>query len=133
MSLFDPTRPLTMAKFKTVLGHTLTVGTALKITDAPAAPGEIDLVMAERLHASGLAVYTDDFRPTPVEASAPISTPVPEVDLGEGDGSIPADLQTTNAGLREIAEREGVDVESDDNKAELQRKIMAARALAAGG
>lgn len=141
MSKFDPDRPLTMAKFKTVFGHHLPVGTALAIVKEPAAAGEIDLVMAERLFASGLAVYSDEYLPTPVEtkeAEAARLMAKADADAAAATDGTPSasaapsvvqdDLQTTNSELREIAAKEGVAVESDDNKAELQRKIMEARA-----
>ena len=46
-------------------------------------------------------------------------------------GEIPADLQVTKARLLEIAAEEEVAVESDDNKPDLQAKIIAARAAKA--
>lgn len=67
MSDFDPTRRLTMAKFKTVDGFPLTAGTPLVIVEEPRANGEVTELMARRLHAKGNAVYAEDFRPTPVE------------------------------------------------------------------
>lgn len=67
MSDFDPTRPLIMAKFKTVDGFGVTPGTPLVIVADPRATGEVTEAMAKRLHAKGTAVYADDFRPTPVE------------------------------------------------------------------
>lgn len=148
MSL-DQTRPLVMATFKTVLGHGLGVGAPLIIADEPSAPGEIDLALAVRLFAAGLAGYADEVRPTPVE------TPGQELgrlaasavsDAGDGPVVGTDDLKVwqqddiklarkagqpvNRADLLAIAAREGVSVEGDDNKADLISKIMAHRAQA---
>lgn len=162
MSDFDPARKLVMAKFKTVLGHSLPAGTPLAIAAEPAARGEVDEAMARRLHAGGIAIYADDFRPTPVESAeqartreaAEIVERAEAADDDSGEGltldEIPADLiawqaddegtgkkagaTVTKSDLLVIAERENVAVETDDNKADLQRKIVLNRAaLAANG
>lgn len=67
MSQFDPKKSLVMAVFKTVLGHDLQPGTRLTIVTKPDAAGEVDTALANRLWASGIAVYDDAFSPTPVE------------------------------------------------------------------
>lgn len=149
---FDPRRPIVMATFKTVLGHNLPVGTPLTIVEEPTASGEIDEAMARRLFASGNAVYREDARPTPVETpeaeKARLAAEALRDAVGtEGEGQLTPqeDLVTwqvddaelkakagdrvTNDHLRAIAGRENVVVEGDDNKADLQRKIMEGRAL----
>lgn len=94
MSDFDPTRPLTMAKFKTVDGFGVPVGTPLVIVDEPRALGEVTEASARRLHAKGNAVYADDFRPTPVETEEQAKAREASIALAdaglpviEGDGS----------------------------------------------
>lgn len=141
MSDFDPARKLVMAKFKTVLGHSLPAGAELTIAAEPSARGEVDEALARRLHAGRIAVYAEDFRPTPVESKEAEAarllaggTASPDFTEGaiEGDQiEVQDDLRVSNKDLRAIAEREGVAVESDDNKADLQRKIMEARAARA--
>lgn len=142
MSDFDPTRKLTMARFKTVHGHNLNAGAALTIVAEPAGAGEVDEAMARRLHKSGIAVYADDFRPTPVETveqeaarliGGETASPDTAESAIEGDQiEVQEDLRTTNDRLRQIAADEGVALESDDNKADMQFKIMQARAARAG-
>lgn len=161
MSDFDPDRRLVMQAFKTVLGHSLPVGTPLAIVQEPSAPGEVDQAMAKRLWAGRNAVYAEDYRPTPVETPQQEATrmavqAVEERAAAEDDGEpaetpVTDDLQVwpvddgetgkkkgdrvTKDDLLIIAAREDVAVESDDNKPDLQRKIVearAARALAAG-
>lgn len=158
MSDFDAATPLVMATFKTVHGFNLNRGTRLHIVDEPSVAGEVTEAMARRLFKSRIAVPADAFRPTPVEtseqeaarivseASAPLADPVsPE----NADLTIPADLsvwqeddaetgakagdRVTNDHLRTIAAREAIDVESDDNKGDLQRKIVLGRAAHATG
>lgn len=144
MSDFDPARRLVMAKFKTVLGHSLPAGTPLAIVEEPKVSGEVDEAMARRLFNGRLAVYADDFQPTPVEtpeqekariAAETVQRNEAAVVAAEAAGDeppaleVPEDLNVTNAKLREIAAEEGVAVESDDNKADLQTKILAARAV----
>lgn len=141
MSDFDPARKLTMARFKTVHGHGLQAGTALAIVEEPAAAGEVDEAMARRLWNAGIAVYAEDFRPTPVETKEQEAarltageTASPDTDESaiEGDQiEVQSDLRVSNSALRKIAEDEGIAVESDDNKADLQRKIMEGRAAKA--
>lgn len=141
MSKFDPARKLVIAKFKTVLGHSLTAGTPLTIADEPSARGEVDEALARRLHAGGIAVYAEDFHPTPIEskeaeAARLLDGGTASPDLTEGKIDEPQievqdDLTVSNKDLRAIAEREGIAVESDDNKADLQRKIMEGRAARA--
>lgn len=137
MSNFDPTRALVMAKFKTVNGHSLPAGTPLTIVAEPEGRAQIDEAMAKRLFAGGIAIYADDFRPTPVESkeaeAARLLADAPADAEGAPDDDlvIPADLAVSNAKLRDIAAEEGVAVESDDNKADLQRKIIQARAARA--
>lgn len=136
MSEFDPARSLIIAKFKTVGGHPLPVGTALSITAAPEKPGEIDAAMARRLFASGIAVYAEDYHPTPIESveaeAARIIAEAADLDEAAGDQiEIQDDLRVSNPALRQIAADEGVAVEGDDNKADLQRKIMEGRAARA--
>jgi hypothetical protein len=141
---FDPKRRLVMATFKTVLGHNLPAGTALTITDEPSARGEVDEALARRLYASSNAVYAEDHRPTPVETpeqekarlarealrdGGPADELTPTDDLVvHPDGHPKAGKKVTKDDLLEIAGREGVTVETDDNKPDLQRKIMEARA-----
>lgn len=136
MSDFDPARRLTIARFKTVGGHPLPVGTALTIVAEPAKPGEVDEALARRLFASGIAVYAEDYRPTPVETTeaqaARIITEAADLDEAAGDQiEVQADLRVSNSALRQIAADEGVAVEGDDNKSDLQRKIMEGRAARA--
>lgn len=141
MSDFDPARKLVMAKFKTVLGHNLNRGAALTIVKEPAAPGEVDEALARRLFNGGQATYADDFRPTPVESKEAEAarllggqTASPDLTETEIEGDqieVQDDLRVNNTKLRQIAADEGVAVESDDNKADLQRKIMEARAARA--
>lgn len=141
MSDFDPARKLTMARFKTVLGHGLQAGTPLAIVKEPTARGEVDEAMARRLHKSGIAVYAEDFRPTPVETkeqeaarltAGETATPDSTESAIEGDQiEVQDDLRVSNADLRKIAKDEGVELESDDNKADMQLKIMRARAARA--
>jgi hypothetical protein len=154
MSKLDYDRKLVMTKFKTVLGHNLTAGTPLVITDKPIEAGQIDRDMADRLFGGGLAVYAEDFHPTPVETAEQEAarllrggTASPDLTEGEIDPpqiEVQADLVTwqednptlgktagqkvTKDDLLAIAELEEDAVESDDNKADLQRKIMEARA-----
>jgi hypothetical protein len=138
MSDFDPARPLILTKFKTIHGFRPHVGQPLTIVDEPAKEGDVTEAMARRLHKSGIAVYAEDFRPTPVEtpeqeAARLVAERDSAIEEGEDAAdvplsSIPDDLNVTNSKLREIAAAEGVDVESDDNKSELQRKIVEHRA-----
>lgn len=161
MTDFDPNRPLTMAKFKTVDGFPVGAGTPLFIVEAPAKSGEVTEPMAKRLWAKGTAVYSDDFRPTPVEteeqakareAADVIAAATPEGDepglTDATDILAPDDLVTwqaddegtgkkagapvTRADLIVIAERESVTIESDDNKPAIIRKIVEHRAAQAG-
>lgn len=142
MSDFDPARKLIMAKFKTVHGHGLGVGTPLAVVSSPTARAEVDEAMARRLWKSGAAVYADDFRPTPVETkeqeaarliAGEAASPSSEESAIEGDQiEVQDDLRVTNDKLRQIAADEGVELESDDNKADMQIKIMRARAARAG-
>ena len=146
---FDPSRRLVMATFKTVLGHNLPAGTALAIVEEPSARGEVDEAMARRLFNGRNAVYAEDARPTPVE------TPEQEKarlaiealrDARDGDVVMPdllvwqaddaeakkkAGAKVTKDDLILIAKREGVLVETDDNKPYLIRKITERRAAAA--
>lgn len=141
MSKFDPARKLTMARFKTVNGHGLRAGTPLIIADEPSAPGEVEEAMARRLWNAGMAVYAEDFRPTPVESKEQEAarlvggeTASPDADESaiEGDQiEVQDDLRVSNSALRKIAEDEGVALESDDNKADMQFKIMQGRAARA--
>lgn len=149
---FDPRRPIVMATFKTVLGHNLPAGTPLTIVEEPTAKGEVDEAMARRLFASRNAVYREDARPTPVETpeaeKARLAAEALRDAAGtEGEGQLvpqedlvswqaddeelgtKAGDRVTNDHLRAIAARERVVVEGDDNKADLQRKIMEGRAL----
>lgn len=138
MSDFDPARTLIITQFKTVHGFRPHVGSPLAIVDEPSKEGEVTEAMARRLWKSGIAVYAEDFRPTPVatpEQEAAVIVAERDSAIEEGDDasdvplpSIPEDLNVTNAKLHEIAATEGVDVESDDNKASLQRKIIEHRA-----
>lgn len=138
MSEFDPARTLIMTKFKTVHGFRPHVGSPLEIVAEPSKEGEVTEAMARRLWKSGIAVYAEDFRPTPVatpeqEAAALVAERDAAIEDGQDAAdvplsSIPDDLNVTNAKLHEIAKDEGVDVESDDNKASLQRKIIEHRA-----
>lgn len=160
MSDLDPTRKLKMSRFKTVFGHSLNAGASLFIVDEPKASGEVDTAMARRLFKSGVAVYAEDFRPTPVETKeqeaarlSTSATPAEEANP-KGDSAeatlaleIPADLivwqnddeelgktagqKVTNEDLQVIAQRQGAVIESDDNKVELQRKIIEHRAALA--
>ncbi len=147
---FDPKRRLVMASFKTVLGHNLPAGTPLIIAEEPTALGEVDEGMARRLHASGVATYAEDARPTPVETpeqerarlaaealrDAPVGSDlglVPSDDLvtwqaDDKETGKKAGDRVTKVDLIAIAEREGVVIETDDNKPDLIRKIMAKRA-----
>jgi hypothetical protein len=152
---YDPKRRLVMASFKTVLGHNLPAGTPLTVVEEPKARGEIDLAMATRLHGGRIAVYAEDARPTPVETpeqernrlalealrDAPADDPdafVATDDLtvwqaDDAETGKKAGDKVTNDDLRAIAEREGALIESDDNKPDLQRKIMERRAAVALG
>src|SRR3546814_4517152 len=67
MSKFDPTRQLIMAVFKTVDGFNVPQGTPLFIVETPAKTGEVTEDMARLLWNRKIAVYNDDYRPTPVE------------------------------------------------------------------
>jgi hypothetical protein len=152
---FDPTRRLVMAKFKTVLGHGVTVGTPLRIVDEPSEPGEVDKVLAERLWASGLATYAEDRRPTRVETEEEQKIREANEALNLRDfgvvpdgeppvDAVPPDLLTwqtddeelgrkagdrvTMGDLRVIAGREEIAVAPGSNKPELIAQIIAARA-----
>lgn len=150
---FDPTRSLAMATFKTVLGHNLPAGHPLVIVDEPSAPGEVDEAMARRLFNAKVAGYHDELHATPVETpeqernrlalealrDAPAGDPdalVATDDLNvwpadDAETGKKAGDRVTNDDLRVIAGREGATVESDDNKADLQRKIIERRAALA--
>jgi hypothetical protein len=154
MNKFDPNRRLVMASAKTVLGHALPVGYPLAIVENPAGPGEVDLAMATRLHASKLAGYQDEVHATPVEtpeqernrlalerlrdaeAAAPDGedaevAPTDDLTVWQEDDAETGKkkgARVTKDDLLAIAEREGVVVESDDNKPDLTRKIMEGRA-----
>lgn len=152
---FDPKRRLVMATFKTVLGHNLPAGTTLTIVDEPKARGEVDEAMARRLHASKNAVYFEDATPTPVETPEQEKNRLAREALRDARDLPADDFQlvptddlvkwqaddtelgrkagdpVTNGDLRVIAAREGAVVETDDNKADLQRKIMERRAALA--
>lgn len=148
---FDPARRLVMATFKTVHGYGLNSGSPLTITAEPSARGEVDEALAFRLWKSGVAVYADDHRPTPVEAPAQEKVRLAAEalrDAGSGELSIPdltvweaddtetgkkAGAKVTKEDLLAVAAREGVTVETDDNKADLIRKITEARAAPLGG
>lgn len=153
MSL-DRNRRLVMATAKTVLGHALPVGHPITIVDEPAGPGEVDEAMATRLHASKLAGYQDELHATPVETpeqernrlalealrdargndghtDTNLFTPTDDLNTWPADDAetgAKAGDRVTNGHLRTIAAREGALVEGDDNKADLQRKIMERRA-----
>lgn len=148
MAKFDPARALTMASAKTVFGHSLKNGDPLVVTDSPSLRGEINQAMAQRLWASGLAVYTDDHRPTPVAPAAVDAAPSDAgVDALESSApaeiSVNADLVTwqsddfelgrmagdhvTNDDLRAIAKREGVPLRGDETKKQMQTWIMNTR------
>lgn len=149
---FDPKRRLVMASFKTVLGHNLPAGTPLAIVEEPSARGEVDEAMARRLFASGVAGYEDEVHATPVETPDQERNRLALERLREG-GDDPDSLaatddlviwqaddeetgkkagaKVTNDDLRVIAAREGAVVETDDNKADLTRKIMEVRAARA--
>lgn len=140
MSDFDPARKLIMAKFKTVHGHGLGIGTPLAVVASPSLRAEVDEAMARRLWKSGVAVYAEDFRPTPVETKeqeaarltaveAPAGEPETAIEVDHFE--VQDDLRVTNDKLRQIAADEGVELESDDNKADMQIKIMRARAARA--
>ena len=152
MTDFNAETPLIMATFKTVHGFNLNRGARLTIVDEPEAAGQVTEATARRLFASKVAVPADNFRPTPVEtpeqnaarvlADATDQSDGATVDLGNLE--IPEDLSVwqeddreagarkgdrgTNDHLRLIAGREGAAIESDDNKADLQRKIIEGRA-----
>lgn len=70
MSKFDPDKPLVMAKPQTIYIHRMATGDPLTIVDeeTPDERGAVTADLAERLWATGFAVYADDFRPTPVES-----------------------------------------------------------------
>lgn len=143
---FDPKRRLVMASFKTVLGHNLPAGTPLAIVDEPAAPGEVDEALARRLFASKLAGYDDEVYATPVETPEAERNRLALEALRDGgtDALATDDLlvwaaddaetgkkagqKVTKDDLLVIAAREGVVVETDDNKPDLQRKILERRA-----
>ena len=160
MSDFNAATPLVMATFKTVHGFRLNRGARLHIVDEPSVAGEVTEAMARRLFKSRIAVPADAFRPTPVEtpeqeaarivtesSAALTDAPAADQDAATLD-AIPADLTTwqdddretgakkgdrvTNDHLRIIAGREEVEVETDDNKTDLQRKIVKGRAARAG-
>ena len=80
MSKFDPDRKLVMAKFKTVLGHSLPAGTPLLLAAEPAAAGEIDEAMARRLQnvlaMKRLALSSDEFPWLEPQALAALPMPV---------------------------------------------------------
>jgi hypothetical protein len=147
---FDPKRRLVMATFKTVLGHSLPAGTTLTIVEEPSARGEVDEALARRLFNSKNAVYFEDARPTPVETpdqerarlarealrDSPADDVVATDDLSvwqedDAETGKKAGQKVTNDDLRVIAAREGAVVETDDNKGDLTRKIMEARAARA--
>lgn len=151
---FDPKRRLVMATAKTVLGHALPVGHPLTIVEEPSAAGEVDEAMAKRLQASKLAGYLDELHATPVETPEQERnrlaleavresrrpgvaedevvelTPTPDL-LVNPAGHPNAGKKVTKDDLIEIAGKEGVVIETDDNKPDLVRKIMEARALRA--
>lgn len=153
MSL-DRNRRLVMASAKTVLGHALPVGHPITIVDEPSAPGEVDDALAVRLHASKLAGYQDELHATPVETpeqernrlalealrdargndghtDTDLFVPTDDLNTWPADDAetgAKAGDRVTNGHLRTIAAREGAVVEGDDNKADLQRKIMERRA-----
>lgn len=140
----DLNRPLVMAAAKTVLGHALPVGHPITVTDEPSAPGEVDEAMATRLHASKIAGYRDELHATPVETpeqernrlalealrdSAGTDELTPTSDLLVHPAGTPkAGKKVTKDDLLDIAGREGVVIETDDNKPDLIRKITEHRA-----
>lgn len=147
---FDPKRRLVMATFKTVLGHSLPAGTTLTVVEEPTQRGEVDEALAARLYNSKNAVYFEDARPTPVETpdqerarlarealrDSPADDVVATDDLvvwqdDDAETGKKAGQKVTNDDLRVIAAREGAVVETDDNKGDLRRKIMEARAARA--
>jgi hypothetical protein len=142
MSDFDAATPLVMAKFKTVHGFNLQRGARLHIVKEPSVSGEVTEAMARRLFKSKIAVPADAFRPTPVETkeqeaarltAGAALTPQPDESTIEGDEvEVQEDLRTTKDALRKIAEKEGVELASDDNKGDIQVKIMLHRASQAG-
>lgn len=144
------TQQIVMAQFKTVLGHPLQKGTPLVVVAEPAAPGEVDQAMANRLLKSGIAVDAGAYCPTPVETREEEAARLIEQSDGEVPmNDVPAELlrwqaddaeagkaagdTVTNADLRLIAAREDVPVEGDDNKADLIGKILGARAARVDG
>ena len=148
---FDPSRRLVMATFRTVLGHGLNAGTPLTIVDEPSARGEVDEKLAQRLYAGRIATYAEDFRPTPVETpemakrrqavEAVREAPKGEITMDDLEVWQEDDEETgkkkgqkvTKDDLLTIARRESVEIETDDNKADLIRKITINRAGPAGG
>lgn len=148
---YDPTRRLVMATFKTVHGHGLPAGTFLTLASEPAKAGEVDEDTARLLWNKKAAVYEEDHRPTPVETpqqeaarivtavvadpDAPVETPADLVTWQQDDDEVlkKAGDRVTVVDLRLIAGREGVTVETDDNKGDLIAKIVAARAAKALG
>lgn len=153
MSDFDPNRKLVMASFKTVHGHGLGAGAALTVVDVAHKPGHVEPAMARRLFNAGIAVYAEDFRPTPVMAKQQESEQETlALVAGQDDEAVkidnpPEDLviwpqdddetgkkagaKVTRDDLFVIAARECAEVESDDNKASLITKITLARAARA--
>lgn len=149
----DPARPLVMASAKTVLGHALPVGHPLRIVGEPTQPGEVDEAMARRLFASKMAGYRDELHATPVETpeqernrlanervrdARAAAEPGEELEITptddlvvHPDGHPKAGRKVTKDDLLDIAADEGVEIETDDNKPDLIRKIMEGRAQAA--
>lgn len=130
MSDFDPAVPLTMAKFKTVHGFNLNAGTKLVVTDTPTQRGEVTPAMARRLFNAGVAIPTDDFRPTPVEsedeakarearealADALVETPGADgsTDVIDEDVVAPDDLLIWQEDDAETGKKAGQKVTNDD-------------------
>lgn len=132
MSDFDPTRPLIMAAFKTVDGFNVPQGTPLSIVETPAKTGEVTEAMARLLWNRKIAVYDEDYRPTPVEteeqtrareaAEALNDAALPVID---GDGSDlteelspelvpPADLLTWQVDDADLGKKAGDRVTKED-------------------
>lgn len=130
MSKFDPTRQLIMGTFKTVSGFNIPQGTPLFIVETPAKTGEVTEDMARLLWNRKIAVYDDDYRPTPVEtdeqartreavgALADAGAVVESEDLGGDDLTselvAPADLVTWQDDDVDLGKKAGDRVTKED-------------------
>ena len=80
-SAFDASKPLVMARFGTLNGHDLTLGSPITVTEEDSeAAGNASPDLARTLWASGTFDYAENARPTPVESPEDAAERATEVD-----------------------------------------------------